>query len=306
MASTARVKCVRWRVSTVALILAACERQPSPRASRDGSSAVAPAHPVELSPQDAWSGSPGTVIATASGDDGPPILFMSDTSWLGAVDVELFGHDSYVARSVFEVGARTGSCAWQRDARLTVASDGSKPVPWSLALSPGIGWPLAVDAIGDLPPRDSSAFAILISRLASARRDDSVSAPFRGLPVVVRDAWRLQLPDGTPVAVAVAMRSMNLESNPRAEMVTIVAEPDPRSSIAGWVTAWTWRDAGPEERVEGTDLLAALELSDGHAVLVFVREGAHGLQLEFVERATPGSWRMRWNSARLSCRVPPS
>ena len=52
-----------------------------------------------------------------------------------------------------------------------------------------------------------------------------------------------------------------LESNPRAEVVTLIAEPDSAAGQRAWRTVFARRVAGPEDRVEGSDLLAAIRLS---------------------------------------------
>ena len=305
MASLSRVTGAPKATLLLAAVLISCERQP-PRGQRSGDSLmVSSAPPLQASRRVPWDRALGETIATMSGEAGTPLLFMRDTLRLGPVDVELFSHDSQVVHSAFQVEGRTRGCAWQRTAQLTPLSDAIKPTPWSLALSPGIGRPIAVEAIGDLAARDSSVFAVQVRRVAGSLPDDSSSMRFRGLPIVVRDAWRLRLADGALVAVAVTTRSTNVESNAQVDKATIVAERDPRTS-GDWDSAWTIRDTGPEERIEGTVLLAALQLRDGHAVLVFLREGELGMQLEFIERISPGVWRLRWSSALLSCPLPPS
>lgn len=306
MASAARVMREQWIVLVLAMVTGACERKPPPPAFGGGSPAVT--SPVRPRPPGGrlWDDSLGPAIATVSAESGLPVVFMRDSLRVGTVDAELFSHDTLTVRVAFDVQPRTTGCAWHRMAQLKPLPDGARLTPWSLALSPGIGRPIAVEAIGELAPRDSSSFAIQMSRLASALPDDSISAPFRGLPVVVREAWRLQLGDGTLVAVAVAIRSKNVESDPRAEILTLIGERDRNSGSEDWRVAWARRDAGPEDRIEGADLLAALQLRNGHAVVVFVREGERGLQVEFVERLATGSWRTRWSSAVLSCENPPS
>lgn len=290
----------------VVLIVVACEKQPPPPGlprELPGVTSTSTSRPLTETP---WDDSLGAMIATAAVETGLPVVYMSDSTRVGTVHAELFGHDTQVVHAAFQVEARASDCAWKRAARLMVVSPGAQSAPWSLALSPGIGQPIAVEAIGEFIPRDSSGFAILVSRLVSALPDDSISAPFRGLPVVVRDAWRFKLSGGVSVAVAVAMRSVNVESNPRAEMVTIIAELDPVLNGGAWHDTWSRRDAGPEDRIEGADLLAALRLRNGHAMIVFVHEGERGPQLEFVERAAPGLWRTRWSSAALSCGTAPA
>jgi hypothetical protein len=103
------------------------------------------------------------------------------------------------------------------------------------------------------------------------------------------------------IAIAVAMRSLNVESNPRAEAITLIAELSPSSSGGEWRTAFSERAAGPEDRIEGMDLLAAFQVRGARPAVAFVREGDFGLQLEIVERTAPGVWTLRWSSAALPC-----
>ena len=178
------------------------------------------------------------------------------------------------------------------------------PNGWALALSPGIATPVGVGGVEDLQPRDSAATVARISLLVSAIPEDSTSAPYRGLPIVVRDAWRFTLADSTPVTVAIAMRSLNVESNPRAQAITLIAEPDPSAGPGQWRTVYWERVAGAEDRVEGMDMLAALRLHGAAPAVALVREGDAGLQVEIVERAAPGTWTVRWTSALLPCAKP--
>ena len=131
--------------------------------------------------------------------------------------------------------------------------------------------------------------------------EDSISSPFRGLPIVVRGVWQFQLADSTMVVVAIAMRSLNVESNPRTQAMMLIAEPDRSSGDGRWRTAFSERVVGPEDRVEGMDLLAAFQVRGGRAAVALAREGDAGLQLEIVERTAPGVWAVRWSSSALPC-----
>ena len=248
-----------------------------------------------------WDDSLGPVIATPSIQNGTPVLFLNDTANTAELAVELFTHEGQTTRATLRPLAHRHQCAWERGAVLLPDADQSLPVAWLLALAPGVATPIAIDGIGDLLPRDSAALAVRIHRLVSALPDDSVSAPFRGLPILVRDAWRFQLEEGGTAVVAVAMRALNVESNPRAEVTTILMEPDTAAGTDAWRPGFARRDAGPEDRVEGTDLLAAVRLRSGRSAVALAREGENGLQVDIVERAEPGSWHVRWSSAALPC-----
>jgi hypothetical protein len=296
------------RFPAALLLLAACtgcERSKSP--PRNGSvttsvvttGGTAPAGTAAAARR--WDDTLGTFVATPSFDSGTPVLFVRDTANASDFEVELFNHDTPVVRATMHPGAAASSCAWQRTATIVPAAGQSAPLVWSLALAPGTATPFGIDAIDDLAPRDSATFAATISRLVSALPEDSSSAPFRGLPIVVRDAWRFKLSDSTTIAVAIAARSLNIESNPRSEIVSIIAEPDPAAGSAGWRIVFARRDSGPEDRVEGADLLAALRLKDGAPIIAFVRESDSGLQIDIVQRTAPFAWHVRWSSAFLPC-----
>jgi hypothetical protein len=251
-----------------------------------------------------WDAALGAVLATPAMESGAPIVFVQDSGTTGAVEVELFNHDAQSSRARLTLGAprpaRVGPCPLRRDGTLA-AGDARSPVVWALALTTDRATALGIDALGDLAPKDSARFAAVISRLVGTLPDDSASAPFRGLPIVVRDAWRMVMPDSTPVIVAIATRTLNVESSPRAQVVTLIAEPDRSSGPEAWRTVFARRTAGPEDQVEGADLLAALHLTAGPVAVALVREGETGLDIEFVERVAPGAWRVRWSTATQAC-----
>ena len=288
------------------LLLGACERATrsdteqggatmAGTAGAIGSTSVAPVSDGRL-----WDDSLGAVVAMPSTETGAPMLFVRDTLRETNLEVELFTHEARTTRAIFHLQASAHVCSRLRSGQLLSVTGQSPPPAWSFALSPGVGAPLAIDGTGDISPKDSAAESILVSKLVSALPDDSASLPFRGLPVVVRDVWRVVLPDKTILLVAIAMRSINVESNPRAQIVTIVAEPDP-DNVGAWKVDYLHRNTGPEDRVEGTDLLAAVLLHGVQPMLAFVREGDRVAQVDLVERTASGVWRRRWSSAALSC-----
>jgi hypothetical protein len=196
---------------------------------------------------------------------------------------------------------RRHSCAWERAGVLAGTAGQPSTAVWSLALAPGVATPIAIDGISELLPRDSVALATRIHRHVSAVPDDSASGPFRGLPIVVRDAWLFRLEDSSMVAIAVAIRSLNVESNPRTEVTTIIVEHAPAWGAEDWRTGYVQRSAGPEDRVEGADLLAAFRLQGERTAVAFAREGEKGLQVDIVERTAPATWLVRWSSGALPC-----
>jgi hypothetical protein len=197
--------------------------------------------------------------------------------------------------------ARRQSCAWERAGVLAGTAGQPSMAVWSLALAPGIATPIALDGISELLPRDSATLAAQIHRQVSAVPDDSASGPFRGLPIVVRDAWLFRLEDSSVLAIAVAIRSLNIESNPRTEVTTIIMEHTPAWGDEEWRTGFVQRSTGPEDRVEGADLLAAFRLRGDRTAVAFAREGERELLVDIVERTAPATWLVRWSSGALPC-----
>jgi len=239
-----------------------------------------------------------------SADAGNPIVFQRDTANALEVEVELFGRGGSTSRAMLRAGAVRHSCASRREASLTAIDGKAIPDAWSLALARGVADPFLIGGIEELAQRDSAAVVARISRLVSGIPEDSASAPFRGLPVVVRDAWSFRLGDSTQVFVAIAMRSDNVESNPRAEAMVLVAEPDRSAADGRWRTGFSERMAGPEDRIEGMDLLAAFQVHGARPVVALVREGDGGVELEIVERQAPGVWAVRWSGLSMPCAGP--
>lgn len=296
------------RVGSCAVaVLVACGAPDVPATDRAPGSAGAAGVPgasisSAASVRGGWDDILGPVVATPSAESGAPTLFVRDTASTADIEVELFNHEARTTRAMLRPTARLRGCAWQRSAALSTGAALAVPVVWSLALAPGVATPLSIDPISELLPRDSAALVARISKLVSALPDDSTSPAFHGLPIVVRDAWRLATPgDSVPTVVAIATRSLNAESNPRSELVTVIAEPESSADAAILRTVFAHRVTGPEDRVEGTDLLAALRLKNSRIAVVFAHEGERATQLELVERNERGRWSARWSSAALPC-----
>lgn len=285
----------------VAALSFACGREKPPQASGDAPEAFGFPAPRATGSAGRWDRSLGPVIATPAIENATPLLFVPDTTSTTDFDVELFTHDAQVTRATMSQVTPRRGCAWERTAVLSAPAEQGVRHTWSLALAPGAATAIAVEGVGELLPRDSAALVARFHRLVNALPDDSLSAPFRGLAIVVRDAWQIHAGDGTTVALAVATRTLNVESNPRSEVTTMIIEPDSAAGPDAWRTVFARRDSGPEDRVEGADLLAALRLRDGRTAVALVRENEQGLQLDIVERTAPARWRLRWSSASLPC-----
>src|SRR5579871_3538617 len=203
---------VRVAAPLVAVLIAgaACERAKSPPAGSTSSSPPSsqPAGSPRRAVTKPWDDELGVMLATPALDGGAPVVFVRDTAAAGDLEVELFNHDDHTAKGTLRLGPAARACAFRRSALITLADSRAQPNSWSLALAPGTAAPFGIDGVSELSPRDSAAMVALISRLVSGLPEDSSSTPFRGLPIVVRDAWRFQLPDSTKVAVAIAMRTV--------------------------------------------------------------------------------------------------
>jgi hypothetical protein len=284
----------------IAVLVTSCGREKTSVSDRPAAATTAQAiGATGRSP--AWDNSVGDIVATPSAETGAPLLFVRDTGTTADIRVELFNHEGRSARAIITPLASRQSCAWERAGVLAGTAGKPSPVAWSLALAPGVATPLAIEGIGDLLPWDSVGLTTRIHRQVSAIPDDSVSTPFRGLPIVVRDAWLVRLEDSSVVAVAVAIRSLNIESNPRTEVTAIIVEHAPAWGADDWRTGFVQRSAGPEDRVEGADLLAAFHLQGDRTAVALARDGDKGLQVDIVERTAPAIWLVRWSSEALPC-----
>lgn len=249
-----------------------------------------------------WDDSLGALVAIMSTERGAPVVFSRDSLSATPRTVELFSHDPQLQPAVLVAGTATRACARERAATVTTPTHPGVPV-WSFALDSGVATAIGIDGLDDLLPRDSSAMIVRLRRLAGTIPDDSTSATFRGLPVVVRDAWRVVSAEGTPVWITLSTRTLGTESNPRLELLTMIAEPDPLSRDALRI-AWSRRESGPEDKVVGADLLAALTLRGARMALAMARSGDHGDEIDILDRVQPGTWRLRWSSTALGCAIP--
>ena len=299
MASTPHMKLSSLLLFTL-LALPGCERSQSGVPAAE--STKAPITSSDGAGSAVWDNTFGPLIATPSLENGVSTLFMRDTTGSAGVEVELFNHEGRVQRAILRPAEKLHSCAWERASTLASAAGAPVPSGWSLALAPGMATPILVDDVSEFLSRDSTAMVVDIRRLVSALPDDSTSLPFHGLPISVRDAWRFRLADeSTTIILAVTTRALNVESNPRVEIVTIVAESNLATENGEWRTAFVQKDAGPEDRVAGPDLLAVLRLKNSRSAIALVRDGENGLAIDMVERIAPASWRIRWSSSTLPC-----
>jgi hypothetical protein len=231
-----------------------------------------------------WPDAIGDFLAVANPSSDAAVLFRRDTARTPN-RVRVVGFDS-TSTAVTVRDVTPLPCAARARLRMFNAPRG-----WSLALDEAHAHPVLIDALEDLPVADSQRVVVRIQRILNTLPDSSSAMEFRGLPVVVRDAWLVRLPTGQLV-IARAARLRNIEASAHEELRFVVLEGDQATFVA--------RVAGEEESVESWDLLAVL-ISAGRPVLVIAREGARTLQLELVEQTSRGSWVPLWRSDAMTC-----
>ncbi|MDH5233586.1 MAG: hypothetical protein OEW77_01415 [Gemmatimonadota bacterium] len=179
------------------------------------------------------------------------------------------------------------------------------------ASAAGAGWSLTpldeglvrLDArpLGEMAARDSARLAVRLARAVDALPSDTGVADFRGLPVVVRDAWSVTLSAGDTAVVAFVERRLPMESNPLEEAFVVVAVPGVRQGVRDpLIEQWYVREVGREEMLDPRDLVAAVARPDARASLLFVRDRASGMTLEIVTRAD-GVWTLEWSGPIARC-----
>ena len=157
-------------------------------------------------------------------------------------------------------GNFTGTCTAWPTATVTTAE--GPPPDWSVGFQSGHATALPMDSMMGLPSADSARRAAAIARAASALPDDTAAA-FRGLPFAVRDAHQFILPSGDTVLAAEVVRRLNQEASPQEEHLLIVLERDTLAGPGGapppFVVAYSERTSGPEDDVESSEMLAAVD-----------------------------------------------
>jgi hypothetical protein len=244
------------------------------------------------------------VIGPRSGDSTAVDSARFDLAPVRAIQVDLFGVGKRLAtaRIVATAGStRTDSCRTWPSARLQIApGDTGVARGWTVGFEAGHATAVVLDSIDALASADSAQLAADIARIASALPGDT-SATFRGLPFVVNKAWRAQIPGQPDILVAVVVRNVNQEANPRQERILLVAEKDSVPSRTRYSARYSERVAGPEETLETTDPIAVVLLGADHRPTVVVsRDTGSGVSYVLIERVA-GRWQRWWASAYAGC-----
>lgn len=188
------------------------------------------------------------------------------------------------------------------DAFLTacLAGDPVAGIPWSIARVDSALTAFTLESIEALPTRDSARLAARITRTVDVLPSDTTLADFRGLPVVVRAAWRFAAVPGDTIVAALVARRLPMESSPLEELFFLVAVPGQRQGVREpLIEAWVTREVAPEETVAVRELLAAFASGDA-ITLVVGSETADGVHTELLSRRS-GTWRVDWTGPLPTC-----
>jgi hypothetical protein len=158
---------------------------------------------------------------------------------------------------------------------------------------------IALDSIGSLPSADSAMLAASLTQTA-AMLPVSSDPTFRKLPFRVQSAYMFRL-DSVEVVIADIVRALNEEANPRIEHLLLIGER-PIGGRGKYAVGYFSRIAGPEETMQATEVLAAVQIgvSKSPAIVVSI-ESEEGVQLGLIERTGSGQWRSTWKSAYTTC-----
>ena len=191
--------------------------------------------------------------------------------------------------------------------RVSISSSSEGCVDAALQPAPATAWgagfvgrapaPIRVDSLRSIARADSSALAAVVFRLSSSV-PNTPGERFAGLPFSLVDLWRIRAPDGATIIVATTKRQINQEDSPLEERTLLVAEADARGEFA---LVHSSRSAGPEETVEGSEVLAAVSFAPGQVQLVLSHDYGDETAYGIVERLARGNWKLRWSSRRFSC-----
>lgn len=310
---------LRLMVIAALCVSAGCDR-PAPPIPKDSSVArtlprdsAAPIPPAAQSPWDVTAG-PMFVVAGATPPEGIVVypLYLPDVSLdtlqfdvagLQSADVELFARGRTIGAGKLTATAppkSEGACPEWPSARVFLPG-GAPASGWTTAFARGRAEAIAMDSIEGMSRADSARIVADVARLASGLPNDTATT-FRGLPFTVLSLRRFYAESGIQTIVADVVRKVNEEANPREEQLLVVAERDSGVVGAPLEAAYTERVSGPEEMLEGLDLLTAVKLGDARRPsLLFAHEYGDGVFFTLIERVGRAKWQHRWKSAYSGC-----
>ena len=307
----------------VAAATSACEKSPRP-APRSPVAASTPSESIPASTDSApaslpaWDPAAGTMLLVRG--DTPSAAWIVFPQYVDSAlpDTVRFNlrplRDAHVelqARNGTEDSAQVASLTsttWVGDEciewpRATVqrALNGAPPPDWSVAFVRGAVTPVPLDSIEGLSSPDSAQLAAELTRLASALPVPE-SRTFRSIPFAVRTAYLFNAAPGVEGVIADVVQKLNQEANPLEQHTLIVAERDSTHPDSTFRTVYHERTSGSEEKLETTEVLAAVRYSLSHrTALVLLRDGAESSAYALLERSERGTWRVRWTSVYTGC-----
>jgi hypothetical protein len=176
----------------------------------------------------------------------------------------------------------------------------SKPSSeWTVGFPGGHARSIQIDSVEKLGQSDSVSITTELVKQASAIsiNEDPV---FRGLPFIVRKAYRLSMGD-TTVLIGSIVRKINEEANPREEHLLLMVEKNGRPNSPYRVT-YQNRTAGAEADVRTNAILAAVRfLRTNTPAIVISFEYDDGGQIALLERVANQTWKITWRSAYTGC-----
>lgn len=237
-------------------------------------------------------------------DSTVPDTLQLDASTLRGDSVELLGRDGSIdAVPVVSAGTKQWAgdeCVEWPTATLGII-DTSRAAGWTVGFVQPHVTAVRLDSLAGMSGTDSARLAADLTRLASALSDDT-SKTFHGIPFSVRYAYRFQAAPGEEAVVADLVRRLNQEASPLEQHTFVIAERSSATPDAEFQVVYHERAGGLEEAIETTDVLGAVRLSSpAHVALVVLREGQDTSAYAMLERATNGSWRVRWTSVHTGC-----
>lgn len=262
------------------------------QADADSADSVAPASSISW-----FEGAEPLLLAPAPSSD-RGLVVAADSLAPDLEDGDLEQHaslvrlDGTIATALVTLSSGSEGCV---DAALSPAP----PAPWSVGFLGGSPTAVRVDSIRSISRQDSLRLTPIVFRLASSV-PNSPGGRFAGLPFALVDLWRLRAADGRMIVVATTRRQINQEDSPLEERTLIVAEGD--STGTEFSLTHSSRSSGPEETVEGAELLAVVSFA-ARREMEFVLSHDFGDETSYsiVERRARDSWKTLWASRRFTC-----
>jgi hypothetical protein len=282
---------VRVVLPALLMAIASCERAaPTPDADT-----AARAEPQATTAAPAWSGAwaaeLGSILVVPSDTDNTAILVYPDTIDAGSSSLDLLTAGGEVAAAAVTIaGVDSLECGGAPVVRLSAGAFGT----WAIGVRAAQGI-LRGDSLESLVRADSSRLVAQLARLASTIAANEESR-FSGLPFSVARARRYTVGSARIVA-AHLVRRLPQEASPLEQHTFVIAER--ALSSDSLALRYSERSEGSEETAEHFEILGAVGRSAG-TLLLIARDNTMGTRYEILERATNGTWRVRW-SRPLSC-----